>query len=144
MKNQQKGNIARQQEAMRVWGPRRAEIWALYANGRKSQQEMAERYGVTLAGFQKALKRLGIPAKSRGRPGADNPNFKHGREVRLYRTMVEKDACVACGVTENLCVHHKDEDHFNNTPSNLEVMCMSCHSSMHKTEWWRSRKASAS
>lgn len=140
MKNQQKGNIARQQEATKIWEPRRAEIWALYANGAKSQQEMADGYGVTLAGFQRALKRMGIPSKSRGRPGAANGRFKHGREVRIYRSMVEKDRCVRCDATENLCIHHKDEDHYNNTPGNLEVMCMSCHSSMHKKAWWNSRK----
>ena len=140
MKNQQKGNIARQQEAMKIWEPRRPEIWTMYANGPKSQQEMAERYGVTLAGFQRALKRMGIPSKSRGRQGAANGRFKHGREVRIYRTMIEKDQCIRCDATVNLCIHHKDGDHYNNMPDNLEVMCMSCHSSMHKTEWWRSRK----
>lgn len=144
MANQQAGNQKRQREAAKIWNERRPEIWALYVNGTESQQRMADRYGVTLAAFQKALKRMGIPAKSRGRPGASNPNFKHGREVRIYRTMVEKDACVRCAATDNLCIHHKDGDHYNNTPSNLEVMCMSCHSSMHKAEWWRSRKASQS
>lgn len=144
MANQQAGNQKRQREAAKVWNERRPEIWALYVNGPESQQAMAERYGVTLGAFQKALKRMSIPSKSRGRPGANNPNYKHGREVRIYRAMVEKDACVSCATTENLCIHHKDGDHYNNTPDNLEVMCMSCHSSMHKAEWWRSRKASAS
>ena len=144
MTNQQSGNQKRQREAAKIWNERRPEIWALYVNGAESQQAMAERYGVTLAAFQKALRRMGIPAKPRGRPGASNPNFKHGREVRIYRVMVQKDACAACGVTEKLCIHHKDGDHYNNTPENLQVMCMSCHSSMHKAEWWRSRKAGQS
>lgn len=28
-------------------------------------------------------------------------------------------------------VHHKDEDPFNNAPENLEIMCKSCHGSIH-------------
>ncbi len=90
MKNQQKGNIARQQEATKIWEPRRAEIWALYANGAKSQQEMADGYGVTLAGFQRALKRMGIPSKSRGRPGAAN-----GRFERISKAVAQPDLFIA-------------------------------------------------
>ena len=129
---------------MRVWEPRRAEIIALYVEGDQSQQQMAERYGVTLGGFQKALKRLSLPSKSRGRAGAQNGRFKDGTQSTAYRSMIVKDHCNCCGETRGLVIHHIDGVHTNNTPSNLEVLCSPCHSSHHKQEWWRSRKASAS
>ena len=144
MKNQQKGNERRAAEAARIWEDRRAEILTLYANGPKSQAQMAELYGVTLAGFQKALARLGIASKSRGRPGAANGRFKDGTQSTAYRRMVEKRECNRCGSTQQLVVHHRDGVHTNNTPSNLEVLCSPCHSSHHKQEWWAARNGRAS
>ena len=144
MNPQQKGNVARQVAAMKLWAPRRAEIEALYVNGPASQAEMAQRYGITLGGFQKGLKRLGIPAKSRGRPGAANGRFKDGTQSTAYRTMVEKHHCNRCGAIDGLVIHHRDGVHTNNTPDNLEVLCSPCHSSHHKQEWWDARRRSAS
>lgn len=143
MKNQQNGNIARQQKAMDLWLPRKAEIVTLYAMGDQSQAQMAERYGVTLAGFQKVLARLGIPPKSRGRAGAANGRFKDGAQSTAYRLMIEKELCNRCGSTDQLVIHHRDGVHTNNVLENLEVLCSPCHSSHHKQEWWEVRKASA-
>jgi len=142
MKNQQNGNLARQQKAMDLWLPRKAEIMDLYAMGDQSQAQMAERYGVTLAGFQKALARLGIAPKSRGRAGAANGRFKDGTQSTAYRAMIEKTHCNRCGATEALLIHHRDGVHTNNTPDNLEVLCSPCHTSHHKQEWWAAHKAS--
>ena len=141
MINQQKGNIARQRKAMDLWLPRKAEIVELYAVGDCSQEQMAKRYGITLAGFQKALARLEIPPKSRGRTGKANGRFKDGTQSTAYRTMVHKTHCNRCGSTEMLVVHHRDNVHTNNTPDNLEVLCSPCHTSHHKQEWWDARKA---
>ena len=143
MKNQQNGNIARQQKAMDLWLPRKGEILELYAMGDQSQEQMAERYGVTQAGFQKALARLGIAPKSRGRAGTANGRFKDGTQSTAYRGMIEKTHCNRCGTTEALLIHHRDGVHTNNTPDNLEVLCSSCHTSHHKQEWWDRQKASA-
>jgi len=144
MKNQQKGNIARQQRAMDLWLPRKAEIVEIYSMGDKSQAQMAERYGVTQQAFQKALKRLGIAPKPRGRAGAANGRYKDGTQSTAYRRMVEKRECNRCGSTEQLVVHHRDGVHTNNRPDNLEVLCSPCHTSHHKQEWWDARKASVS
>ena len=144
MKNQQKANIERQRKAMDLWLSRKAEIVALYAMGDQSQAQMAERYGVTLAGFQKALARLGIAPKSRGRAGSANGRFKDGAQSTAYRSMIEKDHCNRCGSTEQLVIHHCDGVHTNNTPDNLEVLCSPCHSSHHKQEYWARVKGSQS
>jgi hypothetical protein len=139
MKNQQAGNLRRRQEAVSAWADKRPEIERLYVNGDWSQERLAQHYNLSLAGMQKVLARMGIPSKSHGRRGAHNGRFRDGTQSTIYRTMIEKSACAKCATTENLCVHHKDEDHTNNVPSNLEVLCMSCHSRMHKTDWWRAR-----
>lgn len=140
MDKQQAGNQKRQREAAEVWEARRPEIGRLYTDGTWSQAQIAERYGVSQQAMAKALARMGIASKSRSRSGRQNGRFRDGSESTAYRRMITKDACVRCGATENLCIHHRDEDHTNNVLSNLEVMCMRCHSSMHKAEWWRSRK----
>jgi len=129
---------------MDLWLPRKAEIVELYSMGDKSQAQMAERYGVTQQAFQKALKRLGIAPKPRGRAGAANGRYKDGTQSTAYRRMVEKRECNRCGSTEQLVVHHRDGVHTNNRPDNLEVLCSPCHTSHHKQEWWDARKASVS
>jgi|ERR1700758_140027 len=40
--------------------------------------------------------------------------------------------CSRCGSKENLCRHHIDRNRLNNTPSNIEILCRSCHSKEHK------------
>jgi 5-methylcytosine-specific restriction endonuclease McrA len=60
----------------------------------------------------------------------------HARK-RPYRKHVG-DVCARCGfVAEDLCqldVHHKDGDHDNNDPANLETLCANCHRLEHKRE----------
>jgi len=140
----QKGNEDRAAQAKDLWESRRAEILTLYVDGSKSQAQMAEIYGVTLAGFQKALARLSIAPKSRGRPGPANGRFRDGTQSTIYRQMIEKRECNRCRSTEQLVVHHRDGVHTNNQPDNLEVLCSPCHTSHHKQEWWDARKGLAS
>lgn len=40
--------------------------------------------------------------------------------------------CGECGSGKSLCVHHKDEDRYNNELDNLEVLCRSCHARRHE------------
>lgn len=42
-----------------------------------------------------------------------------------------KSACVSCGTTRRLAIHHKDRDWRNNDPTNLETLCSACHISLH-------------
>lgn len=139
MGNQQLGNERRQREAAAIWTARKPEILQLYVNGPLSQAQLAVHYGVCQQAITKALQRMEIPTKSRGRAGEMNGRFKDGTQSTLYRQTVEKSHCLRCDTMENLCVHHKDEDHTNNDPANLEVLCMSCHSRMHKQAWWDAR-----
>lgn len=140
MTDQQAGNKRRATEAATVWIGRKSEIERLYHGEGWSQARIAKHYGVTQTGLQKVLVRLGIPSRGRGRLGPQNGRYRHGMASTLYRQMVEKTACAKCATTETLCIHHKDEDHTNNDLSNLEVLCMSCHSRMHKQAWWNARK----
>lgn len=143
MSKQQAGNIRRATEAAAIWSARRPEIMRLYLTEGWSQDRLATHYGVTQGALQKALLRLNIPSRGRGRKGAENGRFIHGMASTLYRRLIDKTACLRCQATENLCVHHKDEDHLNNDPANLEVLCMSCHSSMHKQAWWDARSSAS-
>jgi hypothetical protein len=140
MNNQQKINHERSAQAALIWEARREEILTDYTNGPASQTDMAARYQITQQAFQKALKRLGIAPKPRGRAGAENGRFKDGTTSTAYRRMIERRECNRCGSTEMLVVHHRDGVHTNNEPSNLEVLCSPCHTSHHKQEWWNARK----
>ena len=48
------------------------------------------------------------------------------------RKMVPTGCCSRCGKPDALGVHHKDGNHLNNLPENLERICRSCHSRVHK------------
>ena len=141
MRKQQKGNAARQKKAAQVWEARRAQIMALYVNGDLSQAEMAAMFNVSQQGFQRAISRMGIPSKGRGRAGHLNGRYIDGTQSTAYRQMIIKDKCNRCGATDQLVIHHMDHNHTNNVTENLEVLCSPCHTSHHKAGWWRSQKA---
>ena len=48
-----------------------------------------------------------------------------------------KDCCAICGSTERLQVHHLDRNIKNNSPSNLETLCPTCHMKLH----WQQRRS---
>jgi len=62
--------------------------------------------------------------------------WKGGFEKRDYRKVITKESCSKCGSRLNLCIHHEDFDHYNNSPGNLKVLCVSCHLSLHKKHYW--------
>lgn len=55
----------------------------------------------------------------------------HHRRARAFM----EDACLVCGTSEKLQVHHVDEDYTNDDPSNLATVCASCHMKGHWREW---------
>ena len=66
--------------------------------------------------------------------------WKGGKDRRLYRDKIEKIKCASCGSKINLGVHHIDYDHYNDSPDNLQILCCSCHLSLHKTEYWKAKR----
>jgi hypothetical protein len=62
--------------------------------------------------------------------GANNSQWKDGRIAYKKLGRVGAAGCVRCGKVDEpsrMCVHHKDENRANNDPSNLELVCKSCH-----------------
>jgi hypothetical protein len=62
--------------------------------------------------------------------------WKGGKDKRQYRNLIVKELCDICGSKDNLGIHHKDLDHYNDNPDNLQVLCVSCHLSLHKKLYW--------
>ena len=73
--------------------------------------------------------------------GPNHYLWKGGKSRRPYRKKVQKEKCERCDGRQNLCIHHKDLDHFNDEPDNLAVLCLSCHLSLHKQMYWDAVKA---
>ena len=73
--------------------------------------------------------------------GKGNHRYIDGSQQRGYRNVIDKKVCVKCGIKKSLCIHHIDFDHYNNNPDNLEVLCVSCHMSLHKQMYWDAIKA---
>ncbi len=71
--------------------------------------------------------------------GENHYLWKGGDSKRDYRKVVAKEECDQCGSADNLGIHHIDNDHYNNDPVNLRVLCVSCHMSLHKSEYWKAK-----
>lgn len=75
-------------------------------------------------------------AKNLKKYGPDNPMYKTGSAPNHYRReafRIHGEKCNRCGTTENLVVHHIDENR-NNNPldgSNWEILCKRCHQLHH-------------
>ena len=69
---------------------------------------------------------------------------RQGKTNALYRAAHEsankvayliegrEPKCEICGSTKSIDVHHKDGNYQNNEPSNLQVVCRSCHMKLHR------------
>ncbi len=133
---QQAKNIRIHEAFIKRWKERDSEVRHLYLDSNLSQEDVAKYYNVSQSLFSKVLKILEIPSKGRGRAGRLHPEFIDGKDSRLYRTKVKKEYCEQCHAVKNLGIHHKDFDHYNDVPDNLQVLCVSCHMSLHKKAYW--------
>src|SRR3990167_10384665 len=89
----------------------------LYLERRMSQPAIAKHLGKGERTVRRLMQRYGIIG--RRCIGKDNPRFSHvltvGQgEYRKHR----KTRCETCSSTSSLCVHHKNDDHFDNRPEN--------------------------
>ncbi len=67
--------------------------------------------------------------------GENNPNWKGGLSVREQNARrLRKNTCEECGSGDDLHVHHKDRDHWNDAPENLTTLCNSCHVKLHNEQ----------
>lgn len=61
--------------------------------------------------------------------GENNHQWKGGK--RTYSKICSGKYCEICSSTEDLCTHHKNFDHNDNRPGNLQKLCRSCHAKVH-------------
>ncbi len=64
--------------------------------------------------------------------GKDSPFYKNG--IGTFREDALRalpNVCNRCGSVHNLCVHHKDYNRKNNSVTNWEILCKSCHQQEH-------------
>lgn len=130
-------------------------LYQRYVVDRKSQLEIATELGVAQITVMRYLRIHSIPVRTfseaqRQRnkspdkrnqgsmPGETHANYKHGAysQERVYRKMLVKDKCARCGSSDQLVIHHKNDNHYDNHPDNLEVLCSPCHSRYHKQRYW--------
>jgi len=115
----------------------------LYEIQGKTQKEIARILQVSVRSIRRRIQDFHIVPRPRS--GKDNGNYKHGKNagIHAYRHAKPIEACERCRGTQNLCVHHTDFDHYNNHPDNLQILCVSCHSSVHKQAYWDAIKQGA-
>lgn len=60
--------------------------------------------------------------------GTKNPRWNGGGYS--YRNFL-KEQCEKCNSSRNLTIHHKNENHSDNNPTNLQTLCRKCHYFIH-------------
>jgi len=136
MKDQQSANKRRAKEAEKVWTERKPEIERLYHGRLWTQKKLARHYGISQSAMHKVMQRLGMQARSTANHGERNGRFKDGSQSTMYRQMIDKDKCSACGSLTRLVIHHKNGCHTDNRLDNLQVLCESCHNRLTMTIRW--------
>jgi len=113
----------------------------MYEDKQMTQPEMAKALGVSERSIRRWMSQYHI--KGRLYIGEDNPRYTTGRTRghSRYRKAKKIEACELCQATANLCIHHLNFDHYDNQPENLQVLCLSCHMSTHKKQYWAAIKA---
>jgi hypothetical protein len=135
--------------------PSAEELYKLYSEG-MSALALAKKYNTTQGSVTKKMHRAGYSLRSlsdahklayktgrhipTGAKGENHWAWKGGKERRQYRNKIQKELCDTCGSRQNLGIHHKDFDHYNNDPENLQVLCLTCHMSFHKKMYWDAKK----
>lgn len=109
---------------------------------------------MVLAENEKRCKEEGIKRPSRIHPDGSPNNttwsrmavalwFKNGGYFKKTEDQIkwlswirgsETVKCEVCGKRSAIQLHHKDEDHFNNFPTNHAIVCSSCHKNIHDGE----------
>lgn len=134
---QQSGNHARSLHANAKWDAMRSMIERLYFEEQMSLVAVGEEIGYSGGAVRKHLKRWGHDLAKMGRAGPRNGRYKDGSRMRPYRHLITKDYCRGCGSVERLCIHHINNDHYDNRLENLTILCVSCHMAHHKREYWK-------
>jgi 5-methylcytosine-specific restriction endonuclease McrA len=82
-----------------------------------------------------------IKKMKKERQGINNANWKGGQDCYLgrianaiYREQHINIICEVCGNPSSVAIHHKDKNRKNNNISNLQALCFSCHTTIHKTK----------
>lgn len=89
---------------------------------------VSSQLGATRCCSRKCLGILQSRERTGVNTGPSHPNWKTG--IQTYRQHTDS-ICSRCNATENLLVHHKDENRHNNHESNLETLCKRCHQIHH-------------
>lgn len=67
----------------------------------------------------------------RGGQRSTESNSRASARLRM-ELLIGLNTCQKCGSTDNLDVHHIDENPFNNDLENLTLLCRSCHMKEHR------------
>ena len=68
-----------------------------------------------------------------------NPRWNGG--ISIYRRVIKSNKCSMCELKRTLIVHHKNKNRYDNSLSNLQVICYKCHYKVHNGyNRWKTQK----
>lgn len=113
-------------------------LYHQYVTLKKSSSVISGEVGCASSTVHSALRRLGIKERhvgggwNKGLPFDEHPKFKgtyttNTSARQASRKLGLQKFCDVCGLSENLEVHHVDENPYNTSENNLRTLCLKCH-----------------
>jgi len=90
------------------------------------------RYGETLEDMTRFLRRRFCGRVCMARAQEKQKLTLNGMRSRAKRLGLKGTFCEKCGATEDLHLHHENENPFDNRPENLRTLCATCHQKLHR------------
>jgi len=114
-------------------------------NKKLSQQEIANNLNINVSIVQRHFKKYNLKSR-KNIIGEEHHSYKHGLYsektnpkncTRHRRLNIKKGKCELCNkIKKYMDIHHIDFNHLNNNKNNLQILCHSCHSTLHRNYEW--------
>ena len=119
-------------------------------NKKLSQQEIANDLNLNVSVIQRHFKKYNLKSR-KNIIGKEHHSYKHGlysektnsKNCTRHRKLIDKNIkCEICKQTKkDMDIHHIDFNHLNNNKNNLQILCHSCHSTLHRNFEWSSTRS---
>lgn len=107
--------------------------WAWYCPSCRKKRDVEINMAVKKRKIPTTEIGVGSGNSSKNKGHYTHGSFKTGIQAyrNIYRDAHKDIKCELCGSTRYLCIHHKDENRYNNKLDNLQCLCKSCHQKHH-------------
>lgn len=120
-----------------------------YFDEKLTQKEIANELNINQSVVQRFFKKYNLKGR-KNVVGKEHHSYKHGlysektnpKNCVRHRKVIDKNkSCKICNkIKKDMDIHHIDFNHLNNKKENLQILCHSCHSTLHRNYEWQNKR----